>query len=98
MSVSASSSLALRALLKTAAERGGLSRGPEKLTGLTPPAVAWHAAVRAIDTPMFLVVPSDTDVDQMTSDARFFFSALKGLSDRDVERQVLPFPSQEVDP
>ena len=43
-------------------------------------------------------MPSDTDVEQMTSDARFFFAALKGLGDRDVERQVLPFPSQEVDP
>src|SRR5262245_43123993 len=98
MSVAASSSLALRALLKTAADRGGLTRAPAKITGLTPSAVAWHAAVRAIDTPHFVVVPSDTDVEQMTSDARFFLAALKGLSDRDLERQVLPFPSQEVDP
>ena len=34
----------------------------------------------------------------MTADARFFFSALEGLSDAEVERTVLPFPSHEVDP
>ena len=34
----------------------------------------------------------------MTVDARFFFAALEGLSDADVERAVLPFPSHEVDP
>src|SRR4051794_13498354 len=34
----------------------------------------------------------------MTTDARFFFSALEGLSQQDVERVVLPFPSHEVDP
>ena len=31
-------------------------------------------------------------------DARFFFAALEGLSDAEVERVVLPFPSHEVDP
>ena len=45
-----------------------------------------------------LVVASDADVERMTSDARFFLAALKGLSAEDVEREVLPFPSQEVDP
>ena len=34
----------------------------------------------------------------MTVDARFFLAALEGLSDADVERSVLPFPSHEVDP
>ena len=34
----------------------------------------------------------------MTRDARFFFSALEGRSDAEVERAVLPFPSHEVDP
>ena len=34
----------------------------------------------------------------MTVDARFFLAALEGLSDADVERAVLPFPSHEVDP
>ena len=34
----------------------------------------------------------------MTRDARFFYSALEGLSEAEVERVVLPFPSHEVDP
>ena len=96
--MSSSSSLALRALLKSAANRAGLAAAPAKLTGLTAPALAWHAAVRAADQPQFLVVPSDGDVEQATADARFFLAALNGLSERDAERQVLPFPSQEVDP
>ena len=33
-----------------------------------------------------------------TSDARFFLSALDGLSDAEAARAVLPFPSQEIDP
>ncbi len=98
MPVSSSSSLALRALLKAAAGRAGLTQAPSKLTGLTSPAVAWHMAARAQDEPQLLIVPSDGDVEQMTADARFFYAALNGLSERDVERQVLPFPSQEVDP
>jgi len=77
--VSSSSSLALRALLKSAANRAGLAAAPAKLTGLTAPALAWHAAVRAADQPRFLVVPSDGDVEQDTADARFFLAALNGL-------------------
>ena len=34
----------------------------------------------------------------LTADARFFLSALEGLSDAEAERAVLPFPSHEVDP
>jgi transcription-repair coupling factor (superfamily II helicase) len=45
-----------------------------------------------------VVVPSDKDVEQITGDARFFFGALEGASDTDVERMVLPFPSIQVDP
>ena len=45
-----------------------------------------------------LVVPTDADVERMTIDARFFLAALEGLSDAEVERAVLPFPSHEVDP
>ena len=45
-----------------------------------------------------LVAPTDADVERLTADARFFLSSLQGLSEADVERQVLPFPSQEVDP
>jgi transcription-repair coupling factor (superfamily II helicase) len=93
-----SSSLAFRNLLKSAASKAGLTRAGVRLSGPTRPAATFYAAVLAQDTPVFLVVPSDVDVDRMTSDARFFLGALKGLSDVDLERQVLPFPSQEVDP
>ncbi len=44
------------------------------------------------------MVPTDADVERMTADARFFLAALEGLSDAEVERAVLPFPSHEVDP
>ena len=43
-------------------------------------------------------MPTDADVERTTQDARFFFAALEGLSDAEVERVVLPFPSHEVDP
>ena len=46
-----------------------------------------------------LVVPTDADVEQLTADVRFFVCApSKALSDAEVERAVLPFPSHEVDP
>ena len=93
-----SSSLAFRNLLKSAASRAGLTRTSPRVSGPTPAAATFYAAAIAQDAPVFLVVPNDVDVDRMTSDARFFLGALKGLSDADAERQVLPFPSQEVDP
>ena len=34
----------------------------------------------------------------MTSDARFFYAALEGASEADVERAILPLPSLQVDP
>ena len=45
-----------------------------------------------------LVVPTDRDVEQMTSDARFFYGALEGASSAAVEQAVLPLPSIQVDP
>ena len=93
-----SSSLAFRSLLKTSAAKSGLGRPAATLTGLTPAATAFHAAAVAQDSATFLVVPTDADVEQMTSDARFFLATLKGLSDTEAADQVLPFPSQEVDP
>ncbi len=93
-----SSSLAFRSLLKSAAAKAGLTRTSLRLSGLTPAAVTFYAAALAQESPVFLIVPTDADVDRMTSDARFFLGALKGLSEADAERQVLPLPSQEVDP
>jgi len=93
-----SASLAFRSLLKSAATRAGLTRSTPRLAGLGPGAMAFHASALAQDGPVVLIVPTDPDVEQMTADARFFLSAMKGLSDAQAERAVLPFPSQEVDP
>jgi transcription-repair coupling factor (superfamily II helicase) len=96
--IGSTSSLAFRSLLKSSAARASLNRPTQRLTGLTPAAMAFHAAVVAQDAPVLLVVPTDADVEQMTADARLFLTSLQGLSEHDVLGQVLPFPSQEVDP
>ena len=69
-----------------------------RLSGLTSPAKAMCAAVVASRSAAVLIVPNDAEVERTTVDARFFLAALEGLSDADVERSVLPFPSHEVDP
>jgi len=91
-------SLALRSWLKSAAAKAGLDRPAPSVTGLTPAALALHAASLARDAAVVLVVPTDADVDQVVADARFFATALGGLSEQDVSRRVLPCPSLEVDP
>ena len=98
MTTYTSSSLTLRAILKTAAGRLGMGVPSGRVTGLTPPAKAMFAAAAASKAPTVVVVPTDADVESMTSDARFFLAALEGLSDVEVERSVLPLPSHEVDP
>jgi transcription-repair coupling factor (superfamily II helicase) len=67
---------------------------------LTPAvkALAGVALARTATEVTLLVVPTDKDVEQMTSDARFFYTALEGASEADVERAVLPLPSLQVDP
>ncbi len=57
-----------------------------------------YAAASAARGRTLLVVPTDAEVERTTEDARFFFAALEGLSDAEVERVVLPLPSHEVDP
>jgi transcription-repair coupling factor (superfamily II helicase) len=93
-----SSSLTLRSLLKTAASRLRFGVPAPRVSGLTSPAKALFAAVAAERDRVLLVVPTDAEVETMTRDARFFYSALEGLSETEVERVVLPFPSHEVDP
>ena len=93
-----SSSLAFRSLLKTAAINSALAKPQTSISGLTPQAAALHAAMAAQDATVFLIVPADVDVEQFVSDTRFFLGAVQGLSEDAVDRQVLPFPSQEVDP
>ena len=98
MSSYTSSSLTLRSLLKTAASRLGLGVPVRRISGLTAPAKALFAAVAADRQRVLLVVPTDADVESATRDARFFYAALEGLSQSEVDRAVLPFPSHEVDP
>ena len=98
MSSYTSSSLTLRSLLKTAASRLRLGVPAPRVSGLTPPAKALFAAVAADRHRVLLVVPTDSDVETTTRDARFFYAALEGLSENEVDRAVLPFPSHEVDP
>jgi transcription-repair coupling factor (superfamily II helicase) len=70
--------------------------------GLTPAAKALWIAGAASDDPrnelVLAVVPADRDVEQVTSDVRFFLGGLDGSSADELEAIVLPFPSQEVDP
>jgi transcription-repair coupling factor (superfamily II helicase) len=98
MSSSTSTSLTLRALLKTAANRLGLGVPGRGVSGLTPAAKALFAAAAAARDRVVLVAPTDADVEQLTSDARFFLAALEGTSDADAANVVVPFPSHEIDP
>jgi transcription-repair coupling factor (superfamily II helicase) len=98
VTTSTSSSLTLRALLKSASSRLGIGAAAPRVTGLTAPAKAMFAAAAAGRARTVLVVPTDADVEKFTEDARFFLAALEGLSNAAVDRAVLPFPSHEVDP
>jgi transcription-repair coupling factor (superfamily II helicase) len=96
--IGSASSLAFRSLLKTSATKAGLHRPSPKLTGLTASALAFHVAAVAQERAVVLVVPTDADVDSVTSDTRFFLSTLLGLNERDAGEAVLSCPSLEVDP
>src|SRR5688572_31601504 len=93
-------SLTLRALLSQAAARAALDKLAPVTAGLTPAAKALAAvsAARGASGLTLLVAPTDKDVESLVSDARFFYGALEGASEADVERAVLPLPSLQVDP
>jgi transcription-repair coupling factor (superfamily II helicase) len=93
-------SLTLRALLSRAAARAGLETLGPITAGLTPAAKALAAvsAARGARGLTLLVAPLDKDVDQLTTDARFFYAALEGASESAAEQAVLPMPSLQVDP
>ena len=98
--VTTSTSLTLRALFNQAAARAGLDRRAAVTAGLTPAAKALAAVAQARThaSVTLLVVPTDKDVEQLTSDARFFYAAMEGASEATVEQSVLPLPSLQVDP
>src|SRR5687767_5619022 len=93
-------SLTLRALLSQASARAGLDKLAPRTAGLTPAAkaLAAVAAARVTGGLSVLIVPTDKDVEQLTSDARFFYAALETASDTAVEEAVLPLPSLQIDP
>jgi transcription-repair coupling factor (superfamily II helicase) len=98
MSSSTSTSLTLRALLKTAAGRLGLGARGRPVAGLTAAAKGLFTAAAGGREHVVVIVPTDADVEQLTSDVRFFLSALEGVSDAEAASVVLPLPSHEIDP
>ena len=96
-----STSLNLRALLKTAIERSGMNVPARVVSGLTASAKALFVAGAAHSIPhgvVLYVVPGDGDLEQAVGDVCLFLSALEGLSATAADRAVLPFPSHEIDP
>ena len=94
-------SLSLRALVRSAATRAGLDHDRGTLSGLSGSARALYVAAHASGAPervVAVVVPTDTDVDTLLADTRFFLSVLEGLDDAALTAAVLPLPSHEVDP
>ncbi|MCX6545128.1 MAG: transcription-repair coupling factor [Acidobacteria bacterium] len=73
-----------------------------EISGLTPAAKALWVAGAATRDPqhevVIFIVPADRDVDLAVADIRFFLGGLEGSSADELDRAVLPFPSQEVDP
>ncbi|HZA35581.1 MAG TPA: transcription-repair coupling factor [Vicinamibacterales bacterium] len=99
--MSTTTSLTLRALLKTAVARTGIDAPGGTIAGLSPSAQALALASLSHSNPERLVVavvPTDADVERLTDDTRFFSGAIEGRGRDDIERLVLPFPSHEVDP
>ena len=94
----ATTSLTLRALLKSAASAAGLGTVMPVTSGLSPSAQALAVATSAAAAPTLVVLPTDVEVEQMVGDARFFYGALQGAGETDLGRAVFPFPSPEVDP
>jgi transcription-repair coupling factor (superfamily II helicase) len=81
--------------------KAGLDEPSGTLSGLTTAARGLYIALRASTSPKDLtvvVVPTDADVDELTSDARYFLDALEGLGEAAVADAVVPLPSHEVDP
>ncbi len=101
MSSTISTSLNLRALLKTAIARSGLDTRQHAVSGLTPAAKSLFVAGAAHERQkgvVLYVVPTDADLEQSVRDVRFFLESLDGLSSSAADRAVLAFPSHEVDP
>ena len=66
------------------------------MSGLSPAAQAF--VVAAAEGPTLVVVPTDVRVEEMVSDAKFFFASLHGISETEAGRSVLPLPSTGINP
>ena len=94
-------SLALRSLLTGVLRETGLQSPLQRISGATPPVRALAVAAgakRLSGGTVLLVVPTDADIESAVGDISFFLSVLEGSSSATVERQVLAFPSTQVDP
>ncbi len=98
--MSTATSLTVRSILNAALARAGFDARTRGFTGLTPPAKALAVASTAHRLPsaVLYVVPTDAELEQATSDIRFFLSVLEGLADAVAESVVLPLPGHQVDP
>jgi transcription-repair coupling factor (superfamily II helicase) len=98
--VSTATSLTVRSILNAALARAGLDAPARTFTGLVPPAKALAVASSAHRLPgaTLYVVPTEAELEQATSDVRFFLGALEGLSDAMADAVVLPLPAHQVDP
>ncbi len=96
-----STSLNLRAVLKTAITRSGMDVPAHVVSGLTAPAKALFVASASHARPqgvVLYVLPSDADLEEACADVAFFLAAMEGLAPTAIERAVLAYPSHEVDP
>jgi transcription-repair coupling factor (superfamily II helicase) len=99
--MSTTTSLTLRALLKSAIARTGLHVPGGTVAGLSGSAQGLALAALSHahrDRLVVAVVPGDADVERLVEDTRFFAAAIEGGRTEAIERVVLPLPSQEVDP
>ncbi len=98
--MSSAPSLALRSLLTGVLRETGLQSPLKRISGATAPvrALAIAAAAKRAGGTVLLVVPTDADIESTVGDIAFFLSVLEGSATAVVERQVLPFPSTQVDP
>jgi hypothetical protein len=81
LTVATSTSLNLRALLKTAVTRSGMDVPARLVSGLTDSAKALFVAAAAQAKPhgvVLYVVPSDGDLEQTCADVSFFWRRSKG--------------------
>src|SRR4030095_16103942 len=99
--MSTAPSLALRSLLTGVLRETGLQSPLQRVSGATSPvrALAVAAATKRLGAEtVLLAVPTDADIEATVGDVSFFLSVLEGSASTLVERQVLPFPSTQVDP